>query len=197
MLSLKVVVLYTSLIGHCLYLYDKIASCQCIRNRNPLYNLLTLRFGLHNGSNPREKNRFMTCLKGWDTGYSKLLVNTHVLLNRLPYGCYKFRWQRAMAMIFPVRPDSLCIGKFLAICWNEPRRSICIPTEDIRDVIWCENVKIESPLDLKQWNVVQARYDILYFSNFSIVAMRSMERNRSFAAPQYCWMKFNSQWYLG
>jgi len=33
MLSLKVVVLYTSLIGHCLYLYDKIASYQCNGNQ--------------------------------------------------------------------------------------------------------------------------------------------------------------------
>ena len=31
----------------------------------------------------------------------------------------------------------------------------------------------------------------------SRVLARPATRNRSFAAPQYCSMKFNSQWYLG
>src|ERR1700679_265808 len=65
-----------------------------------------------------------------------------------------------MPMILPVRPYCLHAGKPLVICRNETRRSICIPTEDIRNGTRCEDKKNESPSDLKQGNVVQAGYNM-------------------------------------
>ena len=67
-----------------------------------------------------------------------------------------------MTVIFPVGPYSLRTWKSLAVGWNETCWSICIPAEDIKDEMWCKNMKNESPLDLKQWNVVQACSDKLF-----------------------------------
>ena len=67
-----------------------------------------------------------------------------------------------MIIIFSVGPYSLCTQKSLAVGWNETHQLICIPAKDVKDVMWFNNMKNKSALDLKQWNVIQACSDKLF-----------------------------------
>ncbi len=112
-----------------------------------------------------------------------------LLRNCFLHECDHIRGENAMAMVFLVGPCCLGTRQTLTIGKNKPHGSVCKSAKSFSAGIK-KGMTTHLRICLRG---ISSRHPSIFLLISSRVLARPAMQNRSFAVPQYCSMKFNSQ----